>query len=123
MNKNTIRIIILLVLLVSMGCAFDIGNPDKRVKSAIGLITAKNFLNTTATFAKRLCEQGVLSDDDCETAEIAYMEGKDALISAKEIWDIMVVRDSFDGNEEYADLIKSVVKFTTIIETIVRKAD
>jgi len=130
-----IRIVLLFVIMSLSACVFNIGspNPDKRVTSAIKLKATKDIFIATATTAKRLCEQGILSIDDCETAEIAYMEGKEALISAKEIWDVLVGMDNMDIINEkffingehvsYDDLIMSAVKFTAMIETIIRKAD
>ncbi len=134
--RKTVLLFTLCVVMALSAClTFDVGspNPDKRVTSAIKLKAAKDIFIATATSAKRLCEQEILSEDDCETAQIAYMQGKEALVSAYEIWDVLGDLDHFDGNAvfsvnsgdpvSYNDLIKSAVKFTTIIETLIRKAD
>ena len=96
-------------------------NPDKRVTTAIGLKTTKDVLVSTATAAKRLCEQGVISEGDCATIQELYTEGRKALVDAKTIWDVMAATDSFDNNKNYNDLIMAVARITAVIENAIRK--
>ncbi len=117
-----IRKTVLLYMAVCVAMALQACiNTDKRVTSAIGLKTTKDVFIATAKTAKRLCEQGVLSDNDCATIESTYTQGRVLLISAKAVWDGMVTMDSFDANSSYNELIISVVNLTANMEAIIRK--
>ena len=117
-RKSLLLLIGLSVVMVLQACT----NTDKRVASAIGLKTTKDVFVATATSAKRLCEQDILSQGDCEEIEDLYNKGRILLLSAKTIWDTMVEIDSFNNGEVYSDLIIEIIRITTEIEIIIRKA-
>ena len=106
-------------LMVIAGCQ----NTDRRVTSAIGLKTTKDIFIATATTAKRLCEQGVLSESDCATIESSYTRGRQLLLDAKILWDSMVLTDTFHSNEDYDELLMAVTRITAVIENTIRKDD
>ena len=117
-RKNVLLLFTALYVIIALSACT---NTDKRVTSAIGLKTTKDVFIATAKTAKRLCEQGVLSANDCALAESSYEEGRQLLISAKAVWDNMVTTDSFDANSSYNELVISVVNLTANMETIIRK--
>lgn len=121
-RKTVLSFIALSVVVVLSGClTFDIGSPDKRKTSGTALKAMKDTLITVTTSAHQLCDQGVLSEDDCVVVEQSYAEGRQLLISAKKAWDEMIVMDSFDTRKSYDDLIVSAVRLIGNIETIIRK--
>jgi len=82
---------IALLVLVLTGCSGDL-----RKDTGIGLLAVKDTLIETATTAKRMCEQGIIIDeDDCESIEKAYTEARDVLIEAERIWQNMVMMEQY----------------------------
>ena len=125
-RKTVLSIIVLCIVVSLSSClAFDTGssNPDKRMVSGTVLKAIKDTMIATTTTAQQLCDQGVLSDNDCIVIEQSYNEGVRLVLSAKKAWDDMVVIDSLDTRETYDELITSIVRLTTNIEIIVRGED
>lgn len=111
-----VPLLLLIILTVMVGCS-----TSTKKNTGIALLTTKNIFVASATTAKRLCEQGVLSEQDCKEIEIIYARGREVLIEAKEVWDTMVMLDNFEANQDYSNLISKVARFTGVIETIIRR--
>ncbi len=123
-RKAVLSCIALSVIMALSACVtFDIGSPDKRKATGTALKAMKDTLITVTTSAQQLCDQGVLSENDCVVVEESYTEGRRLLILAKKAWNDMIVLDSFDTRESYDDLIVSVVRLIGDIETIIRKGN
>lgn len=116
-----IFIALCVVMALSACLTFDIGSPDKRKASGTALKAMKDTLITVTTSAQQLCDQGVLSEADCVVIEQSYTEGRRLLISAKKVWDEMIVGNPLYTRKSYDDLIVSVVRLIGDIETIIRK--
>ena len=115
-NKNAYYIIAVgLTIAILVGCS---GNIKK--DTAIGLLTTKDALVSTATTVKRLCEQGVLSDDDCAEAKELYGEARKILIEAEGVWSNMIIMDSLRKRAEYETLLAEVAMIAGRIEAKVR---
>lgn len=116
-TQTILAVIALFGFLFVAGCI----SSDKKKSSGIGLYTAEQMFVSAGRASKRLCESGNLSKIDCETAESAYSDGREVLIRAKAVWDIMVEADSFKSNTEYEALLIELADLTVTIEEIVRK--
>ncbi len=111
-----IRLSLIIILLLFIGCSGSI-----KKDSAIGLVAAKDTFVSTATTAKRLCEQGVIPNDDCAEIEASYVKGRELLIAAKDVWSAMVESGSMDDMGRYQAIINEVVKITGKVEMMIRE--
>lgn len=116
MKKFSVLFLISCFLVVISACSGDM-----KKDSAIGLKISKDSLISVAATAKRLCEQGVLSDRECRDAEIYYTEGRKVLLEAKATWDEMVDNDSMDNSVFYNSLINRVTDIMGRIENIIKE--
>jgi hypothetical protein len=96
---------------------------DTKTSTGITLKATKDVFITTATTAKRLCESGVIKEEDCFAIKEAYEDGREMLINAKALWDGMVAIDDFAQNKKYESILVEVSRMAAVIENIIRKYD
>ena len=106
---------ILILFLISIGCS-----TSTKKNIGIALLTTEDVLVSTATAAKRLCEAGVVSDDDCLAMQRMYSRARMLLIESKAMWDRMVLIDSFVETKYYENLIIEITQLTIDIAIIVQ---
>ena len=109
---------------IAFGMLSGCSNPDKRVTAAIGLTATKDVFVSTARAAKRLCEQGVISESDCAEIKAIYGEARELFISAKEIWKDMSATDSPESSIGivYEKHIEAIFVRVARLNEIIRKA-
>ena len=107
---------ILILFVLAIGCS-----TSTKKNIGIGLLTVEDVLISTATAAKRMCEAGVVSDDDCLAMQRMFYRAETLLMESKTIWDRMVLIDSFVETSDYTNLIIEITKLTIDITIIVHK--
>ena len=93
---------------------------DKKIDTGITLSSTKDVFIAAATTAKRLCESGVLSQDECQEIAQIYSDGKKLLIEARALWDEAVGNDT-PVPAKYEILVHKAMEIATTIEMIVLK--
>lgn len=114
--KKIYSLPVLILLLISISC----GTVTKK-NIDVGLLITEDVLASTAIVIERLCEAGIVSDDDCLEMQRMYSQARTLLNESKALWDHMILIDSFVETKDYHNLITEIIQLTVEIAIIVQK--